>query len=201
MPKRNAWYMGAETNLVFDRDMEKNLGKAESNQYFFNLSYGIYDWFSFDGKLGVGDMEYNPSETGKLDLGLGFSGAYGLRFRVYNDAVKRQRAILGFQHISAHPPQKEVNGTKYASIWDEWQISFLVSKGVDKLEPYAGVKASQLFIIKKDNVENKWHWHGAKDHFGLIAGTNFDITKDVYLNVEGRFIDETAFSAALTYKL
>lgn len=200
MPKRGRWYAGLETNLVFRRDMDKNLGRAGSNQYFFDLSYGLYDWFAFDGRLGIGDMEYNPVQPGKLDLGLGFSGAYGLRFRLYDDAAQRMRVIMGFQHISAHPPQKEVSGVKYASIWDEWQLSFLLSKGFGKLEPYAGVKASQLFIIWKDDVNDDWKWNGAKDHFGLAAGSKFDINRDWYLNVEARFIDETAVSAAIIYK-
>jgi hypothetical protein len=193
--------MGVESNLVFRRKMDKGLGRAKSSQYFYNASYGIYDWFSFDGKLGMGDMEYDPAQPGRLDLDFGFSGAYGLRFGVYKNDAQKTRAILGFQHISAHPPQEEVGGVKYASIWDEWQVSFLVSKGLGRFTPYAGLKASQLYIIRKDSAGNHWKWNGARDHFGLIAGAKFDIAKDLYLDAEGRFLDETAFSAAISYKL
>lgn len=201
MPKRNQWYMGFETLLVFKRDMHKALGEAKSSQYFLNTSYGIYDWFSFDGKLGAGDVEFDTREAGRLDFDFGFAGAYGVRFKIYNDQPKRIKAIFGFQHISAHPPKEEVNNVKYSAIWDEWQLSLLVSKGIGKIDPYLGVKASQLYIIRKDNMQSDWSWNGARDHFGIIVGSNVDLLRNWYFNLEGRFIDETAISMALSYKL
>ena len=201
MPKRGQWYMGFETNLVSKRDMNKGLGEAESNQYFYNTSYGVYDWLAFDGKLGVGDVEFDTVDVGPLDGDFGFAGAYGLRFKIYNDESKKLRAIFGFQHISAHPPHEEVNSVKYTAIWDEWQLSLLLAKDLGKFNPYVGMKASQLYIIRRDNSEKDWSWNGSSDHFGIIIGSNVDLLDNCYINVEGRFIDETAFSAALTYKM
>lgn len=201
MPKRGQWYIGFETNLVFERDMHKGLGEAESNQYFYNTSYGVYDWLSFDGKLGVGDTEFDTVETGHLDFDSGFAGAYGLRFRIYNDESKKVKAIFGFQHISAHPPHETVNDVKYTAIWDEWQFSLLISKAYGRFEPYLGLKASQLYLIRKDNVEKSWSWNGSEDHFGVVLGSHIDLSENLYINVDGRFIDENAFSTALTYKL
>jgi hypothetical protein len=200
MPRQGQWYMGLEANFVFERDMKKSLGEAESRQYFYNASYGIYDWFSFDGKLGAGDARFDTIEAGLLEYDLGFSGAYGVRFKIYDDESKRLKAIFGFQHISAHPPKEKAGDVKYSAIWDEWQLSLLVSKGIRNFSPYLGVKASQLYIIRKDNLQGDWTWNGARDHFGIIVGSSVDILKDWYLNLEGRFIDETAFSAALSYR-
>lgn len=200
MPKRGQWHMGFETNLVFERAMRKALGEAETKQYFYNASYGLYDWMSFDGKLGIGDMEFDTREAGRLDYDFGFSGAYGLRFKIYDDEQKRLRAIFGFQHISAHPPSEKANEVKYTAIWDEWQLSLLLAKGIGRFNPYAGVKTSQLFIIRRDSLQSDWSWNGADGHFGVILGSNADLFKNWYLNLEGRFIDETAFSLAITYK-
>lgn len=193
--------MGFEVNSVFERKMNKNLGDAKTSQYFYNASYGIYDWFSFDGKLGVGDLEFDTREAGRLDMDYGFSGAYGMRFRIYNNEEKALRGVLGFQHISAHPPREEVNNVKYSAIWDEWQLSFLMAKDFGRFDPYAGIKASQVYIIRKDNVQDKWAWNGARDHFGVFVGSRVDIGKNWYLDLEGRFIDETAASVAVSYKL
>lgn len=201
MPKRGQWYTGFEANIVFERAMRKVLGEAETKQYFYNASYGVYDWMSFDGKLGIGDTEFDTRDAGRLDYDFGFSGAYGFRFKIYNDEPKRVRAILGLQHISAHPPKEEVNNIKYTAIWDEWQLSLLLAKGFDRFEPYVGIKASQLYIIRKDNLENSWAWNGARDHFGIIVGSKADLFKNWYLDLEGRFIDETAFSLAISYKI
>lgn len=201
MPKRSQWFIGFESNLVFEREMKKNLGDASSRQYFYNTSYGLYDWFSFDGKLGMGDTKFEPGDTGKLDFDSGFAGAYGARFKIYNNEEKNIRAIFGFQHISAHPPKKVVHNMKYAAIWDEWQFSLLLSKAFGRIEPYAGVKASQLFIIRKDNVTDKSTWNGARRHFGIFGGASVDLPKNWLLNIDGRFIDENALSAAISYKL
>ncbi|MDD5449467.1 MAG: hypothetical protein PHO42_02590 [Candidatus Omnitrophica bacterium] len=200
MPKRGQWFMGFEANYVFGREMPKGLGDARARQFFYNASYGIYDWLSFDGKLGAGDIAFDTVGQGRLKYDVGFSGAYGLRFRIYNNEPERMRGILGFQHISAHPPSEKINDVNYTAIWDEWQCSLLFSKGFWRLDPYIGVKVSQLYIIRKDSVEESWSWNGAKDHFGLIAGSKFNLPKNWYLDVEGRFIDETALSAALSYK-
>ena len=201
MPKRSQWFIGFETNLVFKRAMNKNLGDAESNQYFYNTSYGLYDWFSFDGKLGMGDTEFDTREAGKLDFGSGLSGGYGARVRLYNNKENGTRAIFGFHHISAHPPKETVDSVKYAAIWDEWQVSLLLSKAIGMIEPYVGVKASELFIIRKDNITDEWAWNGARRHFGAIAGLAIELPHNWNLDVEGRFIDETALSVALSYKL
>ena len=201
LPGRGKWYMGFETNIVFDRDMKKGLGEAESNQYFYNISYGIYDWFSFDGKLGMGDTEFDTIEAGRMDLDLGFAGAYGARFKVYDNREKRLRGVLGFQHISVHPSKEETAGVKYSSIWDEWQISLLLSKEFGKIEPYVGVKASQLYIIRKDNLQDDWSWNGSGDHLGIILGSKAELPGNWYLVLEGRFVDETAFSTVVSHKL
>jgi len=191
--------MGFEANIVFDRHMRKRLGGTETTQFFYDGSYGIYDWFSFDGRLGVGNTKFDTIEAGRLDYDFGFAGAYGARFRIYNNEGKKLTGIFGFQHISAHPPKKEAGSVKYSAIWDEWQLSLLLSKEIGKFRPYAGVKASQLYIIRRDNVQSEWAWNGAKDHFGIFAGSNIILSKGCFLDIEGRFIDETAFSAALNF--
>ena len=202
MPARDRWFMGCQTNLVFERNMRKGLGEAESVQYFYDSSYGIYDWFSFDGKLGIGDTAFDTREAGGLSLKDGFAGGYGVRFRIYNNEGQRLKAIFGFQHISAHPPCKEVNNVKYSAIWDEWQLSLLVATTIgDRWQPYVGAKASQLYIIRRDNQETDWRWNGARDHVGLFAGVSFEMGKDWYLNVDGRLIDETAVSAGIHHRL
>jgi len=201
MPKRGQWFMGFEANVVSSRDMKKGLGDAETRQFFYDGSYGIYDWFSFDGRLGIGDAEFDTLDAGRFDLGFGFAGAYGARVRLYNDEKERIKVVFGFQHISAHPPKEDKNSVKYGAIWDEWQFSLLASKAAGRFEPYLGVKASQLYIIRRDNNQNDWAWNGAKRHFGVVAGSCIDISKNWYLDIEGRFIDETAFSAALNCRV
>ncbi len=201
MPARWRAHVGLETNQVLRTDMRKGLGEARSGQYFLNASCGVTDWFSLDGKLGIGSMEFDTRESGHFDLTTGFAGGYGCRLRVYDDQEARTRAILGFQHICVHPRQNVVDTVKHSSIWDEWQFSLLASRGIGRFEPYVGIKASQLYIIRKDRFSDGSSWNGAKNHFGIIGGTAIDITKSIFCVVEARFIDETAVTAAVNYKL
>jgi len=201
MPEKGNWHMGFEANIVRDRHMSKNLGDAKSDQIFFSESYGIYDWLSFDGKIGLGYVKFAPRETRALDLDPGFSGGYGLRFRTYYNEFSEIRAVLGFHHISVHPHKDEVGSMRYYAVWDEWQASLLLSKRFKRWHPYVGAKVSQLFIIRKDNVDDHWRWNGSDDHFGIFTGMNAELFDDWYVNIEGRFIDETAINLSINYKL
>ncbi|MFH1847709.1 MAG: hypothetical protein ABH825_00650 [Candidatus Omnitrophota bacterium] len=200
MPKKGQWYMGLESNVVLERDMRKGLEDAKSAQYFYNASFGLYDWLSFDGKAGLGDLEFGTADMGTLDYDPGFAGGYGLRFKLYDDQKDSIKAILGFHHISDHPPSERINDVSYAAVYDEWQMSFLVSKRIRAFQPYLGAKASQLFVIRRDSLQSDWSWNGSDDHFGVVAGSSINLNSRWFINLEGRLIDENAFSVAISYK-
>lgn len=200
LPKRGQWHMGFQGNFVLRKDMHKGLNEVLSRQYFYNASYGLYDWLSFDGKLGVGDFEFTAEIPGNLNFEIGFSGGYGLRAKVYDDKINALKGIIGFHHISIHPPSESIGDVKYSAVYDEWEISFFASKKFGLIEPYIGGKVSQVFIIRRDNLEDDWSWNGSKEHIGFIIGSNFNISDRWYINVESRFLDEGAVSVAVSFK-
>ncbi|MFZ2385680.1 MAG: hypothetical protein WBE75_05700 [Candidatus Omnitrophota bacterium] len=90
--------------------------------------------------------------------------------------------------------------------FQEWQVAPYVAAKLGNFVPYLGVKYSGVVTRIKyagvsgddddeDNTKDR-----ADDHVGVFVGTDFKITENWKLNVEGRFVDETAVSLGLNYK-
>ncbi len=197
MPKEWGWQAGGEVSTVFNREV-KEYNAAATTSYFYNLSFGFADWFSFDGKLGLGDITVEPKDGKSRHFDVHFSGGYGWRAKIFENKKKDVRGILSFQHISTHPQKENVNGLPYSIIWDDWQVHMLASKKIGRFSPYCGVKWSFVYLIRKIN-HNRNRRH-SRDAIGLIVGTDFKMGDYIYMNMEGRFFDETALSTGFTVR-
>ena len=102
----------------------------------------------------------------------------------------------------------------------EWQIAPYLAKKVGKFTPYLGVKYSDLRIKDQSQVGYKYYItiitsnspfidvgssnytkkYKAIDHVGPFVGLDYNIGKHWKLNIEGRFVDETAISGNISYK-
>lgn len=80
----------------------------------------------------------------------------------------------------------------------EWQIAPYFAKKIGSFIPYLGVKYSDQRIEYKD--ENGKIKFRADNNFGVFVGTGYKLGESWRLNLEGRFIDETAMSFACIFK-
>ncbi len=93
----------------------------------------------------------------------------------------------------------------------EWQVAMYVSQTFGNFAPYAGVKYSD-FKMDFESV-GSGQYRGlpvfrtiegdceGDNNFGIFVGTDiYMIHNRLCLNIEGRFIDETAYTIALNYK-
>ncbi len=200
MPKKSQWFWGIEVNSIIKRDLEGVGGKFRSSQGFLTGSFGIFDWLCFDGKLGYGFVKYHPLDLAEIDYKGSFAGAYGFRIRVYDSPFSEFKAVFGFQHISVHPHHKVINNIKRKVIFDDWQLSFLVSYNrFEKFIPYLGAKASRGDVIEW--LDDKRNRRKSEDSqmFGAVVGFDFYFNPRCWLNLEARFLDERAGSIRLTY--
>lgn len=199
MPKKGKITMGYQSNIVFKHRLADSYGRIKTTQHFLDLSYGVYDWFSFDGKLGAGDITHEGASFQKVGYGYSFAGGYGFRIRLMDSQKYKAKAALGFHHISVHPQDKVINGDKYESFLDDWQADLTVSRDFGKIAPFIGVKASKFDMVYNIN-------HGGRKRrppkywAGVVAGCGIDLREDMAIKVEGHFIDETSLSSGIYYK-
>jgi hypothetical protein len=199
MPAKGKLSVGAQVHSIENRKLSDDYGKVASTQYFYTMSYGVFDWFSLDGKIGVGDVTYKPSlGQPKTAFPANFAGGYGFRFKPYRNIEQKIDVVCGFQHISVHPTQRQVNGTTNYAILDDWQVSALISKGVDRFTPYAGGRLTRLDLIRRISGLERVRERSDVRLLPVI-GTDFNMTQSSFINAEVRFIDETSFSIGFTH--
>lgn len=197
MPERNKFFAGFESYSVFKRYQESDLGKLRSQQQFFTLSYGAFDWWSIDLKAGAGNIKQHAPGTEEISYASSFAGGYGLRFRLLE--AERFKAVFGFHHISVHPKNKHVGSQKNKAILDDWQVSALASYDFGKISPYLGTRWSRLDYIHWQGSTRKRVMSDLTKDIGLIAGFNLYLNDRLWLNLEGQAFDSEACSVSLNY--
>jgi len=199
VPEKGKISMGYQANLVFKHRLSDDHGNLRSYQHFLDLSYGALDWFTFDGKLGVGDLRQTGGDRPDINYGTSFAGGYGFRILLWNRTADKTRVTFGFHHTSVHPTDEINGGNKYETFLDDWQLDLLGSKKFGKFEPFFGGKASKFDQGYRINQDERQRL-SPKYYGGLIFGCGFDLRKDLTLKVEGHIIDEDSLSAGLYYK-
>lgn len=190
---------GYEYNIMFKRPLGHSFGDLKTQDNFYTLSFGAFDWLSLDGQAGIGNAVVKGGKLPTLDFNTGFAGGYGFRVKAFENEKWGLRAILGGQHISVHPKDRTIDNDKYETFLDDWQISGLVAKDFKYLTLYAGMKGSDCEYVYKLNQHDKKRV-SSKEHIGLITGTEFYFfSRKARIGVEGRFFDETALTASASW--
>lgn len=200
MPGKNQWFWGFEVNTLLRRGLERNNGKFRSSQFFLTGSWGLTDWFSLDGKVGYGYIKYNPPGMEEIDYDGDFAGGYGFRIKILEGFNNKFKINAGFQHISVHPRHQHIRGLKRKVVFDDWQISCLLSYVFfEKFIPYLGVKISRGDLIEWLDGDRTRRKSENSELFGLFLGGDFYLSSECWLNLEARFFDEKGASLGITY--
>lgn len=199
MPKERRWTWGLEGDFIIDRNLDNDQGGVTVNKYFLTGSYGIFSWLSFDGKIGIGDVEWDRTGgISDLSYNTNFAGGYGFRIKGFESERWGLKSVAGFQHISVHPNARNQDGTKHETIIDEWQGSFVVSMDIGNLIPYLGTRYGTVDFIKWENEADRKRIK-SKDSCGLIAGFDFWLNERLRLNLEGALVDGEELAVGLSY--
>ncbi len=197
MPNAKEFFLGAQNYTILKRYLENDFGKIRSTQDFLLLSYGVFDWLSLDLKGGAGNIKQHPVASDEIDYPSAFAGGYGFRLKVYESGGIK--SVFGFQHISVHPQEINIGDVKHESILDDWQFSFLVSSSLAKITPYIGAKWSRADYIHRVDDNRKRRMSDLTKNIGLILGLDVPIAKQIWINLEGQFLDSQAFAFSLNY--
>ena len=79
MPGLKELFIGLQAHSILKRHLEDEYGKLRSMQYFFLISYGVYDWLSVDLKGGAGNINERSEAGNKMDYSTYLGGGYGER--------------------------------------------------------------------------------------------------------------------------
>lgn len=177
-------------------------------------------------KLGIAHMKARWTEAGsevKLESDTNFAWGFGSRvliweferprIKIISDAFYRIADLDAEEGYSAGA-KVSMDTSKSRFLIREWQIALLAATeidisgpgredflGVSTIIPYAGVKYSDIngrlrLTWTSGNYNNPGEIE-SDNIFGLFAGCDFVGPNSVSLNLEGRFIDETALTAGL----
>ena len=195
MPVKGEFFSGLEYYGILERELEPDQGKVRSNQSFFLISYGIFDWLSLDLKVGAGDIKRYDAPKDNVYYSAKFDGGYGFRVKLYEK--ERIKFVGGFQHISVHPFTVHLNNKKYKSVLDDWQLSLIGSYDFSRITPYVGTRLSRTDYINWIDNTRKRNMSDTDKCAGLIAGADIPVTEKMWLNIEASFFDSEAVALSL----
>jgi opacity protein-like surface antigen len=211
--------IGVEQEFVFDRDMKFDkanwdlgtisIGKVEIDSLSRTMtkaSYGVLDNLDVYVKLGLADFKSEISYNTRKGIydaknafvyGLGMKGVYDLA-----DDWLIGVDLQYLRHRHNWTPKGDWQGEGNKAIIQEWQIAPYLAKRLGNFVPYVGVKYSDVRMKTRwAGVDaGDWEKYKADDNFGIFLGTDYKLKKNWKLNLEGRFVDETAVSVACVYR-
>ncbi|MDD5634198.1 MAG: hypothetical protein PHW46_02865 [Candidatus Omnitrophica bacterium] len=182
------------------------------------ISYGLFKTMDIYIKLGIANYSLKGDvfigDTKKVEekllarnaflYGGGFKLAYELKdgWIVGCDAqYLTSDHELDFSATSI--PSGTVTTAKYYDCWiQEWHAAPYIAKRISDFALYAGGRYSDLRLSQK-NPSDPRRWDNlifdADYNIGVFTGIDWKFRDSFKLNVEGRFVDETAMSVVATY--
>ncbi|MGE4357537.1 MAG: hypothetical protein AB7E08_03150, partial [Candidatus Omnitrophota bacterium] len=200
-------------------------------QAVLKTSYGILDNLDVYVKLGVADYTLEEDEyrsgtkylTSENDTdirpvyGIGLKGVYHLNessgysgYRFQSNWLNDWIIGCDLQYLRSEHKTKTTTttglSTKYKKVViQEWHIAPYIAKQFNNFIPYLGIRYSDMRVSQKE-PEDTADWtdnnkYEADKNFGIFLGTDYIAGENLNLNFEGRFLDETAGSFAVNWKI
>jgi hypothetical protein len=216
LAQENNWYdaeqCGISASFVFDNFSRKIKGAGEDrkvNANFYGGQVGLtllnrFDLYALFGDLNNAELKGNILGYRKIEFKDEFMWGVGLSAMIYEwektgigifgDANYRQAKDIGAEPL----PTIDEFGIGAKAKWDEWQVALGVSKKFKYFIPYVGVKYSDIKTSGELTSPVGTFGLGSaksKGKVGPFIGVSILPIKGVSIDLGGRFIDETAFSA------
>lgn len=199
----------SENDITYDRNLENQ--DADTQFLFFGGKLGLMfmDRYIIYGVLGSGQASQKFQFTNlkvKWDTDYDFVWAVGGTVMAYETELEQMwkgilRIGLDGRYRQAHLDVDDPNQAPNYE-FEEWQVALAVSYQIDQFIPYAGVKYSDATGDATATIagsEYKIDFEN-DDNVGIFVGGDYLIDDSVMINIEGRFIDETAISAGATIR-
>jgi outer membrane protein W len=183
------------------------------------IIYGALRGVDVYAKIGISDYEIKgdtysggvKSTSDKLSMNNSFLGGVGVKMAYEHEngwifgvdlqySTSKHKANLNATNTSGSESSTSYKDARM----HEWHIAPYAATKYFDFTPYIGVRYSQALIkIKGPNNSSAFEDMklDADDNFGIFIGTDYRIGDRFKLNLEGRFLDETAITLGASYIL
>ena len=183
------------------------------------LSYGLFDIMDVYTKLGIaeyglkGDVYVGDVKHVQENLSGANAFLYGGGLRLAKELKEGWTIGFDMQYLTSANDLdfRAVNiisgATSIAKYTDcrmqEWHVAPYLAKKMANFTPYFGAKYSELRLTQAEpNDPKRWNnlVFNADSNVGVFTGIDWNFVKNFTLNIEGRFVDETAISIGTEYR-
>ncbi len=219
-------YEGETLEMDSDVDVNRQMVKLVYGLFDGWDIYGMFGTSKFNANINWTDTvsgedyygnPYSESFTGNFEMNGDSGTVYGLGIKGKTETesgwifggdaqyLKQKNDYSGKFKVTDefYPYEERISGD---ADFSEWHIALLAGKRMGSLVPYGGIKYSNVKTI----INLNWNEYpeddsetcnfGSKKNVGAVIGTDWNINDSWNLNLEGRFIDETAISIAANWK-
>jgi len=196
----------------------------ESNRALLDFTFSPVQSLSLIATIGAAKMNVNDSNLdfeGDADL------VWGLGFDIKMFEKNGWSIVTGARYLASKTDSTlEVNGQDLAQAVDpgdtriyesdldayEWSINLVAKKKIKRFTPYAGVSYSDS-KVESSTTYNYYYKDGSlaqkgninfdyeqKNNFGVLAGINAEITKNLSMDIGCKLISETNLFGKLSYR-
>ena len=210
------WKFKSATNLAANQTI-KDIETEKGYYAGMKAAYGLLDNLDVYVRAGASDYKVKSQFfTGsraddklKFDTdtdfayGFGLKGTYNLNENLLLGCDLQYRRSKHEAEGKDTPVSGAESSTTYKSfVIQEWHVAPYIAKKLGNFVPYLGVRYSdaKLDIERPDSSNFGEVKAEADNNVGVFVGTDYKLGENWKLNLEGRFVDETAMSFAATYK-
>ena len=212
--------VGTELDFVTERDLDvsgEDVTIEKLNWYAGKISYTMADRVDLYTLLGAANGEFSEKYSGvdlKYETETAFAWGLGatVLLKEFNNGIRlgidgRYRQVepdidkLILNNVEYTIPSGSI--TNVSAEYKEWQVALGISKELGQFVPYGGIKYNDVEASVKATISGttyKTDDINSDGVVGIFVGCDFLPTKNLSIGVEGRFIDETAFTVSANYR-
>ena len=205
----------ALVDIVFERelDLSNDNAKIEAQWYFAKASVVLIEKVEVYGLLGTAKLKLKDWTASNYDMESDYALAWGGGAKVllyeteeYGDGILRVSVDGNYRQYEPGIEEVKIAGTEISNVsekefeYREWGVGLGLSYTLDQLTPYIGVKYSDCeakMRLKYGSVDITKKTANSKDVVGIFVGCDYLFAENIALNLEGRFIDETAMNVGV----
>lgn len=204
--KKGKWAMGLGAGVIPQRNLK---GNAEALLYQFGhfRGYGLTDWLSVYGKIGLAYIEVDdPSivKTGSPSTANRFDANVLSSIQVKGKLFEHERTGWEWDGSLQYVDMRKRHKGKNEGRWHQYQLATSVAKSLGNLKPYAGIQYSIVdftYRVRENGNLLRQDKYEEESPVGFFFGTDwyFGRSEDVILNVESSYVDGAEVNVSIAY--